>query len=76
VVELHVPAGSPVVGRTLASLALPRGALVVTIARGGEFVVPGGQTEIAAGDALLLLANAETARAIERLIAGQPTTAG
>jgi cell volume regulation protein A len=75
IVELHVPAGSPVVGRTLATLGLPRGALVVTIARHGEFVVPGGDTQIAAGDALLLLANPETARAIERSIAGEPDPA-
>lgn len=70
VVELHVPASSPIVGRTLASLGLPRGALVVTIARAGEFVVPGGDTAIAAEDALLLLADAELARAVERIIAG------
>jgi trk system potassium uptake protein TrkA len=70
IVELHVPAGSPAIGRTLATLGLPRGALVITIARGGEFVVPGGGTEILAGDALLLLANAELARAVERLLAG------
>lgn len=70
IVELHVPASSPIVGRTLASLGLPRGALVVTIARAGEFVVPGGSTVIAAADALLLLANAELARAVERIIAG------
>lgn len=74
VVELHVPAGSPVVGKALATLGLPRGALVVTIARGGEFVVPGGETEIAAGDALLLLASADAGRAIERMIAGQVAT--
>jgi cell volume regulation protein A len=72
VVELHVPAASPVVGRTLADLGLPRGALVVTIARGGEFVVPGGGTEIAAGDSLLLLANADIAREVESRIAGGP----
>lgn len=60
-----LPAGSPAVGRTLAALGLPRGALVITIARGGEFVVPGGGTEILAGDALLLLANAELAREVE-----------
>lgn len=70
IVELHVPAGSPAIGRTLATLGLPRGALVITIARGGEFVVPGGGTEILADDALLLLANAELARAVERLLAG------
>lgn len=71
IVELHVPAGSPAIGRTLATIGLPRGALVITIARGGEFVVPGGGTEILAGDALLLLADAELAREVERLLAGR-----
>ena len=71
IVELHVPDGSPVLGRTLATLGLPRGALVITIARGGEFVVPGGATEIRTGDALLLLANADLAREVERILAGR-----
>ncbi|MBL9079332.1 MAG: potassium/proton antiporter [Planctomycetes bacterium] len=71
-VEVHVPAGSPAVGRTLAELGLPRGALVVTIARGGEFVVPGGATEVRADDALLVLADGEMVRAIERLVATVP----
>jgi Trk K+ transport system NAD-binding subunit len=70
-----VPAASPIVGRTLASLGLPRGALVVTIARAGEFVVPGGGTEIAADDALLLLADAELASEVERIIAGRGSAA-
>ncbi|MCK6459305.1 MAG: potassium/proton antiporter [Planctomycetes bacterium] len=68
-VEIHVPATSATVGRRLKDVALPRGALIVTIARGGEFVVPGGQTEIRAGDALLVLADPDTARAVERTIA-------
>lgn len=72
VLELHVPEGSPVVGRTLADLGLPRGALVITIARGGEFVVPNGSTDVRAGDALLLLAGPDAARAVERAIAGEP----
>ncbi|MBL8735630.1 MAG: potassium/proton antiporter [Planctomycetes bacterium] len=71
IVELHVPDGSPVIGRTLATLGLPRGALVITIARDGEFVVPGGATEIRTGDALLLLANADLAREVERILAGR-----
>lgn len=68
VAEIHVPATSAVVGRSLAELGLPRGALVITIARDGEFVVPGGQTEIRAEDALLVLADTEMAREIERLV--------
>ena len=67
-VEVHVPPGSPVVGKRLADLGLPRGALVVTIARGGEFVVPGGPTEIRADDALLVLADSDMVRAIGRIV--------
>jgi CPA2 family monovalent cation:H+ antiporter-2 len=71
IVEIHVPGSSPVVGRTLASMGLPRGALVITIARAGEFVVPSGQTEVCADDALLVLAEPDAARAIERIVAGE-----
>jgi cell volume regulation protein A len=68
VVEIHVPASSALVGRTIADLALPSGTLVITIARAGEFVVPSGQAEIRANDALLVLADLETARALERRV--------
>lgn len=68
--EIEVPRRSPLVGRTIASLELPRGVLVVTIARGGEFVVPAGDTTVEAGDALLVLADPERARAIEQLVTG------
>lgn len=72
VVEIHVPHDSPAVGRDIAGLGLPRGALVITIARDGEFVVPGGQTEIQSEDALLVLADTEMAREIERLLHAPP----
>jgi CPA2 family monovalent cation:H+ antiporter-2 len=75
IAEILVPGISPVVGRTLADLGLPRGALVVTIARAGEFVVPNGATVIQADDALLVLADAETAHAIETRVL-EPRPAG
>jgi cell volume regulation protein A len=74
-VEIHVPATSPAVGQKLADMGLPRGALIVTISRGGEFVVPSGQTEIQAEDALLVLADADMARTIERRIVPEATPA-
>lgn len=70
IVEIHVPAHSPVVGRSLAELELPQGVLVVTIARGGEFVVPSGKTTIEPDDALLVLADIERARQIEAMVGG------
>jgi CPA2 family monovalent cation:H+ antiporter-2 len=68
IVEVHVPAGSKVVGQRLSALGFPRGALVVTIARNGEFVVPNGESTLAAQDSLLVLADQEAARAIERIV--------
>jgi cell volume regulation protein A len=38
---------------------LPRGALIVLIGRGDEFIVPNGGTVIEAGDRLLMLAGEE-----------------
>lgn len=68
ITEIHVPTISPVLGKRLSELGLPRGALLITISRNGEFVVPNGQTEILADDALLILADTETAREIEKLV--------
>lgn len=68
ITEIHVPSTSPVLGKKLPELGLPRGAVLITISRKGEFVVPNEQTEILADDALLVLADAETACEIERLV--------
>jgi cell volume regulation protein A len=68
ITEIHVPPTSPVLGRKLLELGLPRNAVLITISRDGEFVVPNDQTEILADDALLLLADVETARQIEQVV--------
>lgn len=75
VTEIHVPATSAILGKKLAELGLPRGAVLITISRDGEFVVPNDQTEIFADDALLVLADAEKAREIERLVLSPPAEA-
>ncbi|MBK8986003.1 MAG: potassium/proton antiporter [Chloroflexi bacterium] len=55
--ELPIPAGSPAVGKSIVELGLPAGLLIVLIARGSEFVLPGGGTVVQAGDTLLLLSD-------------------
>jgi cell volume regulation protein A len=55
-VEVPVPAGSRVIGRSLVEIALPAGALIVLIRRGDETFVPRGSTHIEAGDTLLVFA--------------------
>ncbi len=68
IIEVHVPPTSALVGRSLAEAGLPQGTLVVTVSRGGEFVIPSGRTELRAEDSLLILADTETAREIERIV--------
>ncbi len=57
--EAIVPPESPLVGRTLIDLDLPRGVLVVHIWRENLAIVPSGNTELEAGDHLLVLATPE-----------------
>ncbi|HEU4576767.1 MAG TPA: potassium/proton antiporter [Polyangiaceae bacterium] len=66
--EIPVPAASPVVGQRLAELELPSGSLVVKILRGGEAIVPGGQTAIRADDVLFVLTHVGQAHTIEHLV--------
>jgi cell volume regulation protein A len=67
-VELPIPPASPVVGRRLAELALPTGSLVVKILRGGEVIVPGGQTMLRADDVLFVLTDIGQARTLEHVV--------
>lgn len=68
IIEIHVPPTSPVLGKKLPELGLPHGAGLIGISRNGEFFVPNDQTEIFPDDSLLVLADAKTAREIERLL--------
>jgi len=71
--ELVVPAGSLAVGRQILELSLPRGALIVLIGRGSEHIVPDGNTVLAQGDHLLILANQTVLAATRRAFAQRPT---
>jgi potassium/hydrogen antiporter len=69
-VEVAVPAGSSATGRTLIELKLPPGALIVLIRRGDEAFVPGGGTEIAAEDRLLVLAERDALARTRAIVDG------
>ena len=69
-VEVPVPAGSPVTGRSLVEIKLPAGALIVLIRRGDETFVPRGSTRIDAGDTLLVLAERDALGATRAIVRG------
>ncbi len=70
VVELTVSSTSPLAGKMLKDCAskLPRGALIATILRGDDVVVPGGDDRINAGDGLVLIAATESLATARRLL--------
>ena len=58
--ELTIPAGSTLSGKAVVELGLPPGLLIVLIARGDDFVQPGGGTVVQGGDTLLVLSDKKT----------------
>jgi trk system potassium uptake protein len=55
VAEVILRSGSPATGRALRDLELPEGSLVVGVLRGGEALVPRGDTVLEQGDHILLI---------------------
>ena len=55
--ELSVPAHSPVAGKQLVEISLPKDVLVVYIQRDDDYLIPHGNSVIAAGDLLFVLAD-------------------
>jgi chloride channel protein, CIC family len=58
-VEVSIASGSHVVGLTIAELNLPRAAVLVSIRRGHELVIPHGDTQLEAGDVVTALCELE-----------------
>jgi cell volume regulation protein A len=70
VAEIVVRDDSPVVGRLLVNLRLPRAAHVMLVTRGREHLVPRGSTGLRAGDVLSVLADPESLAMVRALIEG------
>lgn len=63
-VELTLPTNTPMAGRPVHKLNLPRGAALVAILRGGRVIVPESDDPIEGGDELVFIAPAEVEPAL------------
>jgi trk system potassium uptake protein TrkA len=70
IVEVTLAEGTPVAGRDLASLAFPRNSTVVAVIRGGNVIVPRGDTVLLVGDEVLVLASDEAQAPVRQLLVG------
>lgn len=68
VIEAVVNCGSVVDGRLIKHIRWPQGTLLVDIKRGGNDLIPNGETEIRAGDYLYILTHINDSEKVRNLI--------
>ncbi len=73
-VEITLPADTPLAGRAVRTLSLPRDAALVTILRGGRVIVPQPDDPLEGEDELLFVASAESEDDLRRAVSidGRP----
>ncbi len=54
--EITIPPEFPYAGRVLAELDMPQDAIIISVTRGEEFIIPRGNTALMIGDKVLCLA--------------------
>jgi trk system potassium uptake protein TrkA len=69
-VEVTLPADSPVVGKHIYDLRLPHDAALVAVIRDGHVIIPQPETPLTAGDEILAIATTETEDMFRRTITG------
>jgi len=67
-VELTLPADSPIVGRKVSDVSWPTDTALVTIIRGGSVLRPEGDNPLEAGDELLFVAHQDQETALEDVL--------
>jgi NhaP-type Na+/H+ and K+/H+ antiporter len=66
--EVTIPDDSQANGKTIAELGIPRAAVLVSIQRGDEIIIPRGDTVLHEGDVVTTLCERETLTAIKELL--------
>lgn len=66
--EVNIPPESTVVGKSITELRLPRSAVLVSIGRGEEIVIPRGDTRLRCGDVVTVLGERESISAVRDLL--------
>jgi len=67
-VEVTVPPGARAAGKTISELRLPRSAVLVSILRGDEVIIPRGDTRLRPGDVLTTLCESKSAHGIREFL--------
>ncbi len=74
--EVIIPEHSQAVGKTIAELSIPRAAVLVSIQRGDEVIIPRGDTLLHVGDVVTTLCERETIDSVKDLFLVSDGTLG
>ena len=66
--EVPIPPNARAVGKVVARLGLPRSAVLVSIKRGDEVIIPRGDTRLQSGDVTTLLCKQEQTEDVENVL--------
>ena len=69
-VEMTLPANSPVAGKHVYDLRLPHDCTLVAIVRDGHVIIPEPETPLMAGDEILAIATTEVEEAFRNSLSG------
>ncbi len=69
--EVTIPVAAGAIGKSVAQLRLPRSAVLVSITRGDEVIIPRGDTRLRAGDVVTTLCEASAVDAIRQFLQAQ-----
>ncbi len=73
IIDYIVPFSSPVVGKAVVKLTLPKDTLILLICREGKYLVPKGSTTLKELDILTLLQDKSHADEVSRIFSPEPT---
>ena len=71
-IEAEIGPGSPMAGSSRCCDGWPRDAILVSVARGDQVIVPRGDVVLEVGDRLTVFAAPEARGALDNLLAGHP----
>ena len=66
--EITLPDDSGAIGKTVAELGIPRAAVLVSIQRNDEIIIPRGDTRLHVGDVVTTLCEHDTIASVKRLL--------
>lgn len=69
IVEIEIGPKSPVAGKTIRELELPNQALIISVIRGDQAILPSAETVFQPGDGVIALVNSDSAHELRDLFA-------